>query len=77
MSFQTYRNAIKNIVSDKLSFLFSGQAEKRERQLSKFQQAAKIREHSDDCPKGGFHQWRPMDLHNVHWETCIKCGNCR
>ena len=42
MSRRTYLNAIKKIKSDPLSFLFSSHAEKRERQLAKFQRAADL-----------------------------------
>ena len=50
---------------------------KRLRGSLELRNAAEHRVQSDNCPRGGSHNWQPMALHNVTWETCIKCGNCR
>ena len=61
MKIETYLSAIEKIESDPLSFLFSSHAEKRERQLSKFQRAV---EHGAQRTVGGaWFCWRCRRVH--------------
>jgi len=72
MSFQTYINAIEKIKSDTLSFLFCSMADKRERQLLKFQRAAQQSE-QPTCATCGSSTWaNAVEVGGK--KVCTKCG---